>query len=148
MPKDKDKKIIAEGFDLFAPLLESWLHTLTVIRNICAHHARLWNRELGIKPASPTQKDFCWPSYLDKNHPLLAECKKSESQYLYIAVVLALSTGGRRMEILGLSWNDVDFDRGIITFKEWPYPSVHRYVQNEVLHEYWGYDGVQGEFGE
>ncbi len=40
-----------------------------MIRNICAHHARLWNRELGIKPAVPTQKDFCWPSHLDKNHP-------------------------------------------------------------------------------
>lgn len=49
---------------------------------------------------------------------LLVECKKSESQYLYIAVVLALSTGGRRMEILGLSWNDVDFNRGIITLHE------------------------------
>ncbi|BCA93814.1 integrase [Legionella antarctica] len=49
---------------------------------------------------------------------LLDECKKSESQYLYIAVVLALSTGGRRMEILGLSWNDVDFNRGIITLHE------------------------------
>ena len=49
---------------------------------------------------------------------LLAECKKSESQYLYLAVVLALSTGGRRMEILGLSWNDVDFNRGIITLHE------------------------------
>ena len=49
---------------------------------------------------------------------ILVECKKSESQYLYIAVVLALSTGGRRMEILGLSWNDVDFNRGIITLHE------------------------------
>ncbi len=33
---------------------------------------------------------------------LLDECKKSDSRYLYTAVVLALSTGGRRMEILGL----------------------------------------------
>ena len=49
---------------------------------------------------------------------LLVECKKSESQYLYIAVVLALSTGGRRMEILGLSWNDVNFSRGVITLHE------------------------------
>jgi len=69
LAKDKDKKNIANGFDLYPPLLESWLHTLTVIRNICAHHARLWNRELGIKPAYPTQKDFNWPSYLDKDHP-------------------------------------------------------------------------------
>ncbi|KTD18717.1 site specific recombinase [Legionella lansingensis] len=49
---------------------------------------------------------------------LLAECKNSESQYLYMAVVLALSTGGRRMEILGLKWKDVDLHRGIITLHE------------------------------
>lgn len=49
---------------------------------------------------------------------LLAECRVSESQYLYTAVVLALSTGGRRMEIMGLSWKDVDFERGAITLHE------------------------------
>ncbi|KTD53038.1 Transposase and inactivated derivatives [Legionella quateirensis] len=31
--------------------------------------------------------------------------------------------------------------------KEWPYSSFHRYVQNGVLQENWGYDGVQGAFG-
>jgi integrase len=49
---------------------------------------------------------------------LLNECKKSDSQYLYLTVVLALSTGGRRMEILGLNWKDVDLNRGIITLHE------------------------------
>jgi len=32
------------------PVLISWLHSLNYIRNICAHHARLWNRECRIKP--------------------------------------------------------------------------------------------------
>ena len=49
---------------------------------------------------------------------LLDECKKSESPYLYLAVVLALSTGGRKMEIMGLSWKDVDLNRGMITLHE------------------------------
>ena len=49
---------------------------------------------------------------------LLQACKDSYSPYLYIAVVLALSTGGRRMEILGLRWQDVDIPRGIITLHE------------------------------
>jgi integrase len=49
---------------------------------------------------------------------LLGACKSSESHNLYIAVVLALSTGGRRMEILGLHWNDIDIKRGIITLHE------------------------------
>ena len=30
--------------------MEKWLHVLTHIRNICAHHSRLWNRKLTIKP--------------------------------------------------------------------------------------------------
>lgn len=49
---------------------------------------------------------------------LLSECKNSESPYLYTAVVLALSTGGRRMEILGLSWRCIELDRGVITLHE------------------------------
>jgi abortive infection bacteriophage resistance protein len=31
-------------------VLTSWLHSLSYVRNICAHHARLWNRECRIKP--------------------------------------------------------------------------------------------------
>lgn len=45
-----EKKSIARKFGLNHPkVLESWMHSLSVIRNICAHHSRLWNREL---PAS------------------------------------------------------------------------------------------------
>ena len=33
-------------------------------------------------------------------------------------VILALSTGGRRAEIWGLSWKDVDLKNGFITFEE------------------------------
>ncbi len=49
---------------------------------------------------------------------LLFECKKSDSNCLYTIVVLALSTGARRMEILGLHWRDIDLTRGIITLHE------------------------------
>jgi abortive infection bacteriophage resistance protein len=34
-------------------ILGSWLHTLSVVRNVCAHHARLWNREFGVVPKIP-----------------------------------------------------------------------------------------------
>lgn len=64
LSKDSDKKHIARGLGLEAPLLESWLHTLTMVRNICAHHSRLWNRELGIKPAAPKSARIPWPNYL------------------------------------------------------------------------------------
>jgi integrase len=48
----------------------------------------------------------------------LTECKNSDSEYLYLAVVLALSTGARRMEILGLQWQNVDLQRSFITLHE------------------------------
>jgi abortive infection bacteriophage resistance protein len=34
----------------------SWLHSLSYVRNVCAHHGRLWNRELAIKPLIPSGK--------------------------------------------------------------------------------------------
>ncbi|EKD75564.1 MAG: hypothetical protein ACD_44C00097G0004 [uncultured bacterium] len=49
---------------------------------------------------------------------LLDECKASDSPLLYLTVVLALATGGRRMEIFGLRWQDVNLNRGIITLHE------------------------------
>lgn len=79
LAKDSDRKAIARGLRVPAPLMASWLHTLTVVRNICAHHARLWNREQGIRPERPRQADFSWPTYLHEAAPLTR-----------IAVVLAI----------------------------------------------------------
>ncbi|MBT4838115.1 MAG: site-specific integrase [Methylococcales bacterium] len=39
----------------------------------------------------------------------LDACKMSPNKFLYIVVVLALSTGMRRNEIMSLKWKDVDF---------------------------------------
>lgn len=66
LAQDVDRKAIARRLDLVAPLLESWLHTLTTVRNICAHHARLWNRELGIRPVLPKKTAFSWPEHLKR----------------------------------------------------------------------------------
>ena len=49
---------------------------------------------------------------------LLNECKRSVSKYLYTIVVLALSTGARRNEIVKLDWKDVDLKRGAITLHD------------------------------
>ncbi len=49
---------------------------------------------------------------------LLKAAKESQNPYLYLVIVLCLSTGARRMEILGLKWQNVDLDRGVITLHE------------------------------
>ena len=53
MSGNRIQKRVARRYGLGGPVLFSWLQTLNYIRNICAHHARLWNRELAIKPLIP-----------------------------------------------------------------------------------------------
>lgn len=48
-----NKEQIAKLYDLPHKLLGQWLHSLTYLRNICAHHNRLWNRILEIRPRKP-----------------------------------------------------------------------------------------------
>lgn len=59
--RDADRKQIARRFNLPQEVLGSWLHTFTFVRNCCAHHARLWNRELAIPPRLPESSDWHWP---------------------------------------------------------------------------------------
>jgi integrase len=54
----------------------------------------------------------------EERRRLLEACKASSNPYLYTIVVLALSTGARRGELLTLHWPDVDLQRRILTFRE------------------------------
>lgn len=47
----KVKKQVARSFNLPQhEVLESWMRSLAVLRNHCAHHSRLWNRNLTVLP--------------------------------------------------------------------------------------------------
>ncbi len=46
----RGKNDVANYFGLDKKVFSSWLHSLVYVRNICAHHSRLWNRVLGIQP--------------------------------------------------------------------------------------------------
>lgn len=43
---DADKKEISKVFGFYYKEMESWLESLSNIRNSCAHHAHLWNRRI------------------------------------------------------------------------------------------------------
>ena len=47
---------LAKQYNLHSDVLESWLRSLSTIRNICAHHSRLWNRILPNRPEIPIMK--------------------------------------------------------------------------------------------
>jgi abortive infection bacteriophage resistance protein len=50
------RRAIAAAYAMDEKVLESWLHHLSLIRNTCAHHSRLWNREFTITPLLPRNK--------------------------------------------------------------------------------------------
>ena len=50
----------------------------------------------------------------DERERLLTACRASSNRYLLPVVVLAISTGMRRGEIMNLRWSDVDLKRGTI----------------------------------
>lgn len=47
------QQAIATEYGIADRVLDSWLQTMNVVRNICAHHGRLWNRVFGVKPLIP-----------------------------------------------------------------------------------------------
>ena len=57
---NKDMKEIAQRYGLNRIVFASWLHTLAYVRNVCAHHARIWNRELGVQPSIPRSIGGLW----------------------------------------------------------------------------------------
>ncbi len=59
----KAKKDIANHFGVAHPVVfQSWIRSVTYVRNICAHHSRLWNRVLTNKPTIPHRPPSLWIS--------------------------------------------------------------------------------------
>jgi abortive infection bacteriophage resistance protein len=56
VPSDVQKSV-ATVFGVHHEVFLSWLNALNSIRNVCAHHGRLWNRVLGVKPKIPHRKN-------------------------------------------------------------------------------------------
>ena len=48
-----DQIDIAKRYGQHSTVLRSWLHHLVYVRNVCAHHARLWGRTFPIMPELP-----------------------------------------------------------------------------------------------
>lgn len=72
--KSKDT-IAAEFGTANHTYLPSWLQSIAQIRNYCAHHSRLWNRNLPGKPKLLSKPPYPWISDVPK---------ENEFQYLYI----------------------------------------------------------------
>jgi abortive infection bacteriophage resistance protein len=73
------RRAIAAVYGADEGVLQSWLHHLSLVRNFCAHHSRLWNRDFSITPKEPRSK----PGYLRGEF-------NSHSRKLYNTLVILL----------------------------------------------------------
>lgn len=80
LARRQDRATIARSLGLNDPLLGSWLRTYVRVRNICAHHGRLWNVGLGVYPRIPASPGVLW---LEREDPLPA----NTAQRLYPVLV-------------------------------------------------------------
>ncbi len=56
----RTKRNIANYFGLDENTFASWMHSIVYIRNVCAHHSRLWNRVMSIQPIRPINTKKTW----------------------------------------------------------------------------------------
>lgn len=72
------RRAIAATYGVDESVLSSWLHHLSLVRNTCAHHSRLWNREFTITPLLPRNKPA----------GLAAQCRPSSRKLFNTLVIL------------------------------------------------------------
>jgi len=58
---EEDTRRISNHFGWPHAVLKSWFRSISDLRNLCAHHARVWNREFGSFPMIPRRRSGNWP---------------------------------------------------------------------------------------
>jgi len=53
-----DRIDLANQFDIPYGIFVSWMHAIAHVRNLCAHHERLWNRYISVTPKIPDYKNL------------------------------------------------------------------------------------------
>jgi abortive infection bacteriophage resistance protein len=102
---DIQRKVAAE-YGLADELFLSWFRSLNGARNICAHHSRFWNRELGYKPDLPQKNKFpAWhevsPLKNTRSGIILMICRHM------LALITPTSQWSGRVEKLFLEYPDI-----------------------------------------
>jgi abortive infection bacteriophage resistance protein len=52
----------------------TWLRSLNYLRNVCAHHSRLWNRNLVDQPRLPPASELAWVAEFEADSHARARC--------------------------------------------------------------------------
>ncbi|MBK1617603.1 integrase [Lamprobacter modestohalophilus] len=96
-----------------------YLATLEAVLTACV---REWHW-LSVSPVKAVKKpegaDNKRTRFLSRDElaRLLEACKASESPDLYLAVILAVTTGARRSELMGLRWRDLNLEQQVLSVR-------------------------------
>lgn len=107
--KIEDQDAIAKKYGIKnGRIFASWLRSLNYLRNVCAHHSRLWNRNIVDQPKLPTSAEISWVDYFSDDPHLLAR----PFLLLFIAkhllkIINPSSTWSYRLEELLLAFPDL-----------------------------------------
>jgi abortive infection bacteriophage resistance protein len=77
----RPKRQVANHFGLNDTVLQSWMHSIVYLRNMCAHHSRLWNNNLNISPVIPYKTSKPW---------LLNQDVSNKRTYFMLSILLYL----------------------------------------------------------
>lgn len=72
------RRQVARFYGLSDTVMESWLHSIVYVRNICAHHSRLWNRKLSINAMVPRRTHL----------PFIATPTDTKKVYYVLSIML------------------------------------------------------------
>ena len=73
--QEKDQDAVSTRYGIHnGRIFATWLRSLNYLRNICAHHSRLWNRNIIDQPKLPTPSEVAWVDQFDNNGHLRARC--------------------------------------------------------------------------
>lgn len=73
--KSEEQDLIASKYGVAnGRIFASWLHSFNYLRNVCAHHSRLWNRNIVVQPKLPPLSDLPWVSYFENDNHAKARC--------------------------------------------------------------------------
>lgn len=102
----RSKRALANYYGLSDTVMESWLHAIVYVRNICAHHSRLWNKNLRIRPLVPRHT----------THPFLSNPTHNNRTFYVLSIILYLlktvnpqNTLAERVRLLLDKYPSVDY---------------------------------------
>ncbi len=97
--------------DLANSTVNRYKSALSVVFRYACRQYNLPSNPVGLIPSKPEDNNRVrYLSTLERKR-LLKACMKADWTKLYLLVLMAITTGARRGELLGLRWSDIDLER-------------------------------------